>query len=125
MATKGKTTKRQSIEKAIAQWSFLRDIHRNEERMAEKEEYHDLPEHRNDCWCCEYDAQFEDDCSNCPIPYWGGVDDNRCGHEMGLYRRWRSAKTPKQAYKEAGKIVELLLLNLKILELLEEGQEQV
>ena len=97
-------------------WNWIKEETKKRKRTVNKEEYFDemnipyenQPEH--DCYCCQFDSQFSDNCACCPIDW--GIE---CHVEVdvpcleGLYRDWWTCPADEweRAAELEGKIAEL------------------
>ena len=110
-----KLTKKEAIKLHRKLWNWVADETLRLKRKVKKEEYfyrnhidrEDIP--KNKCYCCEYDEQKQDKCTNksckyCPISW--GNRDNDC-EKPSYYSEWNYAIDYKEAAEYARKIANL------------------
>lgn len=86
--TKPNMTKRESLEICIKMWTWLAE-NPFEAKLAAVQTL-GLPPMECSCAACEYDAQFGDDCRNCPI--WENEAGVTACEKVGSpYCRWQRA----------------------------------
>ena len=96
-----KLTKKRAVELHRELWDWLY-------KNPSKRKYHwprwkEIGDIRHDCFGCEYDRQFNEDCELCPIVWPGG----HCETDNSPYDHWSLADTNATRKKYAGLIRDL------------------
>lgn len=102
-------TREQALENHRRLWRHIADKTRTEKRcVSKKEAIEDIWGNvwvANECWCCEYDDQFDSDfCTHCPV-MWDNEKDNGFWCNDSEFGEWCSARTADD-WEEAAEIAE-------------------
>ena len=112
-------SKSEAIRLLIKMWNWIADETLRRKKKVYKEDYFREMEISienrpfNDCYCCEYDKQHLNDCSNCPLDWKSEVDSFMCqdkyemDDEKGLFSQWSREKNYKKAAELAREIANL------------------
>ena len=112
-------TKQEAIKNHRIMWLWIaNETLKRKEKVYKEDYFREMEisiENRpfNDCYCCEYDFQYSDDCSNCPLDWKSKVDSFMCqdkyemDDEKGLFEQWLDETDYKKASKLARRIAKL------------------
>lgn len=93
-------TKEEAIKRHRLMWKWIADETLSKKKCTDKL---DAFKHfgwrriiENDCWCCEYDKKYHDNCSACPIKWPSKTIGKPCidfcfGRGLGIYDIWSRA----------------------------------